>query len=210
MSEHAIARGSRVGQFDLRTALRRCCAPRQRRGLRFDLRTALRWCAPRQRRGLRFDLRTALRRCLRAGFLVALLAGCDAVTGGAVELSWKLRPASSALEDKFVACDSGKEGTGPVTEMQLDWQVGAAAGSVAWPCEDSHGVTGFDLPPGDALLWVRPVCAYGPAEPASYIAPAPEQRRVNVGNTVSLGAVELILTVASCEAQPCICELAGE
>ena len=29
------------------------------------------------------------------------------VDGGAVELSWKLRPASSSFADKFVECDSG-------------------------------------------------------------------------------------------------------
>ena len=34
--------------------------------------------------------------------------GCEDVRRGAVELSWKLRPASSDLEDKFVDCDSGQ------------------------------------------------------------------------------------------------------
>src|ERR1700759_4155702 len=31
--------------------------------------------------------------------------GCDSVHGGAVELSWKLRPASSGQLEKFVDCD---------------------------------------------------------------------------------------------------------
>ncbi len=123
-----------------------------------------------------------------------------------MELSWKLRPASSSLPDKFVGCDSGKDDTNPVTAMRLEWVVGGAEGFDEWPCGDSHGVTGFVLPPGEALLAVKPVCADGLALPASYIAPAAEQRRVNLGDTVSLGAVELVVNVSYCGEQFCICE----
>lgn len=143
-----------------------------------------------------------------ATLLCLLVHGCDAVNGGAVELSWKLRPASSSLEDKFVDCVPKGDGTvpvGPVINMRLDWEVGDQAGAVQWRCNVSHGVTGFELPEGDALLTVTPLCTEGPADPASYIAPAAEQRRVIVGNTVSLGAIEIIVTVTLCHAQPCIC-----
>lgn len=137
------------------------------------------------------------------------LAGCVAVDGGAVELSWKLRPASSSLPDKFVSCESGEPDTGPVTEIQLDWQMrdgSGRVGSQAWRCSDNHGVTGFDLPEGDALLFVTPRCADGPASSLTYTAPAPEQRSVIAGDTVSLGAVELVLQVSYCGQQPCICQ----
>jgi hypothetical protein len=145
--------------------------------------------------------------------------GCDDVSGGAVELSWKLRPASSSLADKFVDCDSGQVGTRPVTQIRLHWQVDAhgalSGGSQAWRCEYNHGVTGFDLPEGTAELWVTPEC--GPPEPAlpesalpeTYIAPAIVQRNVIRGDTVSLGAVELAVAVSYCgkppASQPCIC-----
>ncbi len=141
--------------------------------------------------------------------------GCDTVEGGAVELSWKLRPASSSLPDKFVDCRSGKPNTTPITKMRLEWSVRTeddqtVTGSDEWPCDDSHGVTGFDLPPGTALLSVKPICAQVPNEydalPGSYIAPAAEQRRVRLGDTVSLGAVELVVVVSYCAEQPCICE----
>jgi hypothetical protein len=135
--------------------------------------------------------------------------GCLPVDGGAVELSWKLRPASSSLPDKFVSCDSGQTGTGPVTEIQLDWQIqdgSGRAGSQSWRCSDNHGVTGFDLPEGEALLFVTPRCADGPADTNAYTAPAPEQRNVIPGDTVSLGAVELVLQVSYCGQQPCICK----
>ncbi|MBL0215255.1 MAG: hypothetical protein IPQ07_15385 [Myxococcales bacterium] len=132
--------------------------------------------------------------------------GCTQVDGGAVELSWKLRPASSSLPDKFVNCNSGQDGTSPVTRIRLDWEVvGRSSGFASWRCDDNHGVTGFDLPEGEALLSVTPECAEGPADPQTYTAPAPEQRRVILGDTVSLGAVELILQVSYCGQQPCIC-----
>jgi len=136
----------------------------------------------------------------------ATLSACGGVDGGAVELSWKLRPASSSLQDKFVDCDSGKAGTGPVTAIRLDWTVEQQADHEQWPCGDSHGVTGFVLPAGAALFSVSPVCESGPAIPSSYIAPAVEQRTVIVGDTVSLGAVELVVQVTDCAIQDCICE----
>lgn len=141
--------------------------------------------------------------------------GCDTVDGGAVELSWKLRPASSSLSEQFVACNSDMPGTNPIARMRLEWSVetednGIVTGADEWPCDDSHGVTGFDLPPGTALLAVKPICGTpaenGEAHPASYIAPAAEQRRVSLGDTISLGAVELVVVVSYCDAQICICE----
>src|SRR5215831_12614251 len=118
--------------------------------------------------------------------------GCATGTGGAVELSWKLRPASSASTDKFVDCqpDSTDDGWGPVTAIRLDWRVGDAAGSHDWTCSDNHGATGFDLPVGVADLLVTPECGDAehrqPAAQDTYIAPATLQRRVTRGETVSL------------------------
>jgi hypothetical protein len=151
-------------------------------------------------------LALATRMALATG-LCLLVHGCDSVNGGAVELSWKLRPASSALEDKFVDCNPGRIGTNRVERMRLEWHVGDQLGAADWECTDSHGVTGFELPEGSALLTVTPICEGDRlADPASYIAPAAEQRRVIVGNTVSLGAIEIIVTVTSCsQTQPCIC-----
>ncbi|HLL22395.1 MAG TPA: hypothetical protein VK427_09705, partial [Kofleriaceae bacterium] len=103
----------------------------------------------------------------------------------------------------------------PITKMQLQWTVAtddgrSVAGHDEWPCDDSHGVTGFDLPPGTALLQVHPLCAGADGETVaaagSYISPAVEQRRVKRGETVSLGAVELVVVVSYCEDQSCICE----
>lgn len=147
-------------------------------------------------------------RMIATALYLLVHAGCTDVTGGAVELSWRLRPASgTSTTQPFIDCTSGLPGTGPVTGVLLTWNVEGTRGSVTFDCNAGHGVTRFVLPPGTALLSVAPVCASGPATPDTYIAPAPEQRTVNVGDTVSLGAVELVLQVSGCSpAQPCICQ----
>ena len=138
---------------------------------------------------------------------LAFACGCDDVGGGAAELSWKLRPSSSALEDQFVECVSNKPGTNPIVAMRLVWQVvGGDAEFAEWPCGDSHGVTGFALPPGPTLFSVVPICDSGEANESSYIAPAAEQRNVILGDTVSLGAIELVVHVTDCDSVQCICE----
>ena len=139
-------------------------------------------------------------------FTVALASACTGVDGGAVELSWRLRPASSALEDKFVDCDSNKPGTKPIAAIRLDWTVEQQTDHDQWSCSDSHGVTGFVLPVGHALFSISPVCGDAAANPASYIAPAVEQRDVILGDTVSLGAMEVVVQVTDCSTQDCICE----
>lgn len=131
--------------------------------------------------------------------------GCVDVNGGAVELSWKLR-AITGSEQTFLSCNVGLPGTGRVTDIRLDWDVDGVPGFRQWPCETDHGVTGFELPEGRAVLRVRPVCGDAPDAPETYTAPAPEQRIVIAGNTVSLGGVELLLEVSSCSDRPCICQ----
>jgi hypothetical protein len=160
---------------------------------------------------------------IRVAFTTLCLAvhGCDTVTGGAVELSWKLRPASGSLENKFVDCDFRV--AYPVTKIRLHWAVDNGTGdspgnegSEAWSCQFNHGVTGFELAAGTANLWVTPECDNGPARPEAYIAPAIVQRSVSRGDTVSLGAVELVVAVTDCKPPPpevpegetklCICD----
>lgn len=148
---------------------------------------------------------------LRAVVFALCLAvhGCTNVSGGAVELSWKLRAATGS-EHTFLGCAIRLEPTNQlveIAEIQLHWEVDAMPDSRSWPCDDDHGVTGFELPAGRALLHVAPVCANGAAAlPSTFTAPAPEQREVIVGNTINLGGVELLLEVSSCDLQPCICQ----
>ncbi len=136
--------------------------------------------------------------------------GCADVDGGAVELSWKLR-AKSGSDHTFLDCAITLEPTNQVVEVrkiQLVWPAPEGGEATrSWPCDDDHGVTKFELPEGLTLLNVRPLCANDtPALPSTYSAPAPEQRKVIAGNTISLGGIELLLEVSSCDLQPCICQ----
>jgi hypothetical protein len=131
--------------------------------------------------------------------------GCADVKGGAVELSWKLR-ATTGSDQTFLDCAVSVRGAGRVAFIRLDWDVEGVADFRQWSCDDDHGVTGFELPEGRALLRVSPVCSNKDASTETYIAPAPEQRTVIAGDTVSLGGVELLLEVSSCDRQTCICQ----
>lgn len=124
-----------------------------------------------------------------------------------MELSWTFRPASSGLTDKFVDCNANDyPGTNPIDQIELGWNVDGHLGSARWPCGASTGATRFELPTGQAVLTVVPVCANEiPLDPASFIAPAPYQRQVSTGDAVSLGAIEIVLQVSACDHQPCIC-----
>jgi len=141
--------------------------------------------------------------------------GCTEVKGGAVELSWKLRAAAGAA-DVFVACTpngtlTNSAGTaleaGKLTDIRLSWSsAGSAEGAVDFNCSSSHGVTTFIVPPGETYLSVLPICSGGGLpDDRTYVAPAPIVRTVIAGDTVSLGAVELVLQVSNCT-QPCVCQ----
>ena len=148
---------------------------------------------------------TASRVLVTVLYLAVHATGCSDVSGGAVELSWKLRAATGSTAT-FLDCNVGLENTGRVTHIRLDWEVDGIPGFEQWSCEDDHGVTGFELPEGPALLRVSPVCGTAAAALDTYTAPAPEQRNVIAGNTISLGGVELLLEVSSCQDRPCICQ----
>lgn len=139
--------------------------------------------------------------------MVALLAACQGVSGGAVELSWALRPASSDNPNKFIDCALNGGTTTALTAIRLVWtSADGETSSDSWNCTDNHGVTGFALAPGDTLLSVVPECGvHIAANPLTYTSPAPVVRAVHAGDTVSLGAVQLVLQVSSCDLQPCIC-----
>jgi hypothetical protein len=130
---------------------------------------------------------------------LSLHASCADVSGGAVELSWLLRPSNG---DESVCSDQSCCQTSRVAQMRLNWSVAGNPGSDAWRCDDNRAVTKFEIPPGDATLWVAPECACGPATPDTYEAPAPVVRTLVVGEVVSLNAVVVQVQVSSI----CLCQ----
>lgn len=144
---------------------------------------------------------------------------CDLGTGGAVELSWSLRPASGSGSDKFVGCDardSQNHLIRDIARVRLHWQVGGMTCSHAWSCDANHGATRFEVPSGMADLTVTLECGEAtpgldeceddhPACAATYVAPAIVQRQAIRGEVVTLGAVELVVSDAACPQEPCTC-----
>jgi hypothetical protein len=143
--------------------------------------------------------------------------GCTVGSGGAVELSWALRPTSSGSNAKFADCteQDRPDPRWSISRVRLHWQDGDTTCSHAWDCNDNHGATGFELPTGPANLWLTLECGMDPhpalcaddqaASPDSYIAPAIVQRNVIRGETVTLGAVQLVVSIESCPLSPCVC-----
>jgi hypothetical protein len=169
--------------------------------------------------------RAAVTVWMRVAIVTLCLAvhACDTGRGGAVELSWKLRPMSGTSEDPFVrVCHPDRMQGWDVATIRLSWTRSSDGTcpmppcSKDWNCDENHGATGFELPEGIANLLVTPACSDGslPA-PDTYIAPAIVQRDVIRGETVSLGAVELVVATTKCKTaamgssnagdQSCIC-----
>jgi hypothetical protein len=128
--------------------------------------------------------------------------GCTQADGGAVEMSWALR----ATQDREITDCAGDR----IQEIELWWQAGDVLQSKAFPCEDRHGTTAFELPPGPVTLWVQPTCEFTtgprclssptpcecirkPADSATFEAPPPLVRRVVAGETVTLDAVVMVI-----------------
>src|SRR5687767_4470716 len=115
--------------------------------------------------------------------------GCTEATGGAVELSWALRTTRDVgLDD----CADGFIG-----RIRLWWETPSTRRFTAFPCDENHGVTAFDLPAGEVSLEVTPECdedsPYPGMEPPSemFTSPPPIVRDVTIGEAVTLDAVLL-------------------
>lgn len=150
--------------------------------------------------------------------VVAALCGllfsssCVEVDGGAVELSWTLRTFSGEPID---TCPAAR-----IDEVRICWESVADGGPGgartcrrgdyrAFACDDSRGVTGFEIPAGRALVWIEPICADGnPPDPDTYEVPAPIARTVETGEVVTLGALLIVADDAGdpCPRSRCTCQ----
>jgi hypothetical protein len=138
--------------------------------------------------------------------------GCIEIEGGAAEVAWSLRSFEGVAVE---ACADARIG-----DVRLCWEP-AGDGSVSagggacragdqrrFPCEESSGVTGFQLDPGSTAFWIEPICIdEEPAAEGTYQVPPPIVRTVERGEIVSLNSLLLVVSPPGddCPAGVCTC-----
>lgn len=126
-----------------------------------------------------------------ATLLSCPLHGCTDVSGGAIELSWHLENFDGSSRPE---CAPSNTAVAPIGFVKLWWQVDTGRSSLEIQCSRFHGVTSFDVPEGQALVWVEPECLDGtPVKPSAFMAPAPIARTITVGDVVELHAVVIAI-----------------
>jgi len=137
--------------------------------------------------------------------------GCIDINGGAAEVSWSLR----SFEGEAVETCGEVE----IRDVRLCWEPLTDGGTTAgedcrrearrsFPCDESSGVTGFQLDPGLTAFWIEPLCTDGqPADPVTYQVPPPIVRMVEDGKIVSLNSLLLVVSPDrdGCGANGCTC-----
>lgn len=142
--------------------------------------------------------RTTMVWCAWATVVCLGVHGCTEATGGAVELSWALR------STRDVGIDDCAGGT--ISRIRLWWETPSTRRYTAFPCEENHGVTAFDLPAGEVSLEVTPECTDGNEPPSEmFTSPPPIVRDVTVGEAVTLDAVLLVVKIDDCTSVSCVC-----
>ena len=135
---------------------------------------------------------------VRALVLPLVLAGCVAVDGGAVELSWDIRQADGmALDD---ACDASRIAQVGLCARRCDDDAvpaGVCQGALVcpkaqWSCGDFSGATEFDLPEGPTELFIEAYCQDGSRAQGVQV-PAPIVRSISKGRVSQLNALLITL-----------------
>ena len=141
--------------------------------------------------------------------LAGIMSGCVDIDGGAVELSWSIRTAGGQPSD----CELRNPDTPDVEEVWICW---AAQGQTtdacftgdgaeparfaAFPCQDEHGVTGFEIESGPTLIWVQPVCSAQRLPPLDRVeVPPPILRDMVEGQVAALNALLILAEDDACQ-----------
>jgi hypothetical protein len=118
-------------------------------------------------------------------------AGCEQVDGGAVEVSWSL------YDQNGSTTNCGEFG---VEEMVIEWEVvGDGSFHFSFECGNYHGVTDFQVPAGEAALWLHPRCHGVDATQGTFSAPPPIVRTITAGEVVTLDTQLIQLDANVCE-----------
>ena len=141
------------------------------------------------------------------------ISACIEIDGGAAEVSWSLRSQEGESVD---SCRGAL-----IHDVRLCWEAvdeGSVLGSGgpcrsqhrrSFPCEESSGITAFNLEPGQTAFWIEPICDDGaPADAGTYQVPPPIVRNVEDGQIVSLNSLLLVVVTQTgdgCPPTGCTC-----
>ena len=139
--------------------------------------------------------------------LSALLGGCVAIEGGAVEFTWSLR----TFEGKPIDVDEGCAES-EVGAIRLCWS-GIGEGDCLpgqfrdFACSGQTGTTLFEIPEGPTRFRILPICDDEiPAEQQTFEVPADIVRTVRNGQVVTLDALLVVISdPESCSGSECTC-----
>ena len=132
--------------------------------------------------------------------------GCVDVEGGAVELSWSVRDTEGVAS----SCRIGGADLPELSHVRICWQPLEEDGELTeicipqlserFRCELEHGVTGFEIDPGETAVWIEPLCEDGSLPRAdAYEVPAPIVRTIESGSVATLSALLIVAAPNACQ-----------
>ena len=131
--------------------------------------------------------------------VAALAVGCVEVSGGAVELRWKIMWADGNTNTS--CSDVGIDRVRLCVRWQGDGGELVTC-PASWPCAQGHGTTLFDIPAGRKQLWIDVSCG-GDAGPATAVqVPEPIVRDIVDGEVTQLNALLIVVTGTDHKACP--------
>lgn len=146
-----------------------------------------------------------------ATWLGVMGTGCVQIDGGAVELSWSIRNFDGESANCDLKTSDGSTDFADIADIRICWEPvpedGELSGacdpvlSTRFDCPSAHGVTGFEIAPGDTALWLEPVCEVTGVTPTvgKYEVPAPIVRDVTSGEVITLNALLIVAAPDACE-----------
>lgn len=136
--------------------------------------------------------------------------GCVQIDGGAVELSWSIRNFDGESSSCDLRTTDGSNDFADIDQIRICWEPVEPGGEIGvcdpmlsetFDCRVGHGVSGFEIAPGDTALWIEPVCEGTMVTPTvgKYEVPAPIVRDVTSGEVVTLNALLIVAAPDACE-----------
>ena len=133
--------------------------------------------------------------------VLAPVAGCLEIDGGAVEVAWVLRysnqtAAECTSTDSPVDIHRIRLKVMPADEPDRDLCAEGALDGCEFGCGDTGGTTPFNIPAGTYFFGLQPLTADGsPISPSVVAVPAPIRRSIITGDLTDLGIWQMVIFI---------------